>query len=81
MGTLVPVARSPGRPAARRVVLHRSFRSSRQDFSVATACSPSARILAWERLWAPEVRFDALARAGTAVAFITAVTTGQLGPR
>jgi hypothetical protein len=30
-----------------RVVLHRSLRSSRQVLSVAMACSPSARILAW----------------------------------
>lgn len=35
-----------------RGVLHRSFSRRCQDFGVATACSPSARIFAWERLWA-----------------------------
>ncbi len=33
-----------------RVGQHRSLRSNRQVLSVALACSPSARILAWARL-------------------------------
>ncbi len=35
-----------------RVVLQRSFRSRRHCFKVAVACSPTARIRAWETLTA-----------------------------
>lgn len=35
-----------------RLVLHRSFRRSRQAFRVAMACSPTARMRAWEMLTA-----------------------------